>query len=98
MRVQDCARPAGSCDADVEQGFRGRLALTVKRLPFVVDLEELAGGKRPFIDAGSSDRQAQRLAFHHSAEISARAERPSAAVERAPRLRQPGGQLAKGAD
>src|SRR5947208_4560867 len=81
MRVQDSASIHASRDSEMQQGLRGRAAITAYDVGRFVHLEKLLRRKAPLVQSRRSNCQAQRLAGNHRAEVSARAQHPAACME-----------------
>src|SRR5437016_3851234 len=82
MRVQHGPRPAAPGDLDVQERLGGGSARRpADDAAALVALQDVRGSELPLRDATPCNRQAQRLARHHHAEIAARAECPSARVK-----------------
>src|SRR6266404_3139467 len=81
MRVQDCARGHATHDGKMEQCFRGRPAIPAHDVGRLVHLQKLRGPQAALVQSCRSNRQTQRLARNHRAEISARPQNPPARVK-----------------
>src|SRR5438132_8412068 len=88
MRVQDSASIHASRDSEMQQGLRGRAAITAHDVGRFVHLQKLLRRKAPLIQSRRSNCQAQRLAGNYRAEVSARAQDPASRVEALSNLHQ----------
>src|SRR5262245_9531635 len=90
MRVQHRAGVPLTHNLDVERGLGRRPAAALHHGTRVaVDLENPIGGELTLEFAARRDRETQRTAAQHDAEIAARAENPSSRVEPPPCRTQP---------
>ena len=88
MRVQDRAGIHAACDGQMEQGFRGRTAITLYHVRRIVDLQKLCRRKAPLIQSRRSNGQPQWVAGNHCAEVSTRAQNPATRVKTLSNFRQ----------
>src|SRR6266849_3646238 len=81
MSVQDRAGIHAARDGEMEQGFSRRPAFATHHVTCSVHLQELRGRKAALVQSRRSNREAQRLAGNHRAEVSTRTQDPSARVK-----------------
>src|SRR5713101_280986 len=88
MSVQDRAGTHTARDGDVEQRFRRGPSISADDVDGIIHLQELRGCEAALVQTCRSNRQPQRLARNHRAEVSTRAQNPAARVETLSDLRQ----------
>src|SRR4051812_17561277 len=81
MRVQDGAGTARGEDGVVQPGLGGRSAGPGENDTRSIELENIVRRELALVRAAARDREAQRLARDHRAEVPARAEHPPTRVE-----------------
>src|SRR5256885_15265034 len=96
MSVQDRAGVYAARDGEMEQSFRRRSAIAAYDVGRFVHFQKLRRRKASLVQARRSNRQPQRLAGNHRAEVSTGAQNPSARMKTLSNLHQASGCFRKG--